>query len=319
MHVRPHIPCKRMTSLSIAAALMAFFASVGAGLDALVLPHQNTRLQRRLLAIWDRVDDVRFRDIATTMVGWYLRKESTIFGRFPSYRWIITALSLSFVVTTIALYLGRLAGIYLTVLCAGTLSAEGAPLEVLYRFGVASLNLFLGNVNHVKVYTLNLAFDAITMATTLVVLRLYLRQRLFVGRYFLILTDISACLIFFYVCSYLAFYADSTGSGVKYSVLEYHKFFSDVVSNPDCGYFHVFTSTFTFSLTVFLPTLVYLLGIYFFLNAKISLEACRWIVAHLLELSSTQQKTVIFYTGVFLGLVSAALKLSVDVATALIP
>lgn len=301
-----------LSTLGIAATIVAFFSALGAAMDSLVLPQQNKRLQDALLHWWNYVDDVRFRDIAHQMVALYVRIERKLLGKFPSWRWFLTAVCTSAIVTTLAIIGGRTIGLTLTLACNDVIDSFGGMWGTITQMWWASIGYFKYNLDHPRIYAINIAFDALTLAATLAFLRLYLRQRLFISRYILILTDILACLVFFYLCSFLAFYSDSTTSGIRYGLFDYYKQFLDVAKDPQCAHFHLYTSTFVFSSTVFLPTFTYLFAIFMLMTAKGSLEISRYAARHLLELSATQQKTVFFYSGVFIGIVGSVLKLAYD-------
>jgi hypothetical protein len=143
---------------------------------------------------------------------------------------------------------------------------------------------------------------------------MYVNQSRVIQRYAIILFDIIACVIFFYTCSFLAFYADSTTSGIKVPYQKFYEHLGALFTEDSCTNYHVFTSTLVFSASVFLPTASYLLGILFFLTAKTTLEGCRWVVSHVLELSVSTEKTVFFYTGTLLGVVAAIGKTIVEVS-----
>jgi len=316
-NVRPQYSSIAMEGLAIATALLAFFAAVGAAVDNLVMPHQNSKLQDRLVVWWNYVDDVKFRDVAHTMVEFYLRLERRLFGAFPSWRWLLTALLASAVLTTFAVLLGRTLGLYLTFLCNGNLQYSGGPIEAFFTLMTPAWTYFRYNVDHFVLYALNITFDAVTLATTLFFLRVYVRRRGLLPRYILVAADIAACLLFLYTCMFVAFYADITSSGIKHTYWTFYEHLLEPLARPDCSYFHTFTSTVIFSSTVLLPTLTYLGAIFFFLNAKVSLEASRWVVAHILELGATQKKTVFFYTGVYIGLLAALGKLTQELIKAI--
>jgi len=306
-----------LSTLGLAAAILGFFSALGAALDNLVLPHQNKKLQNVLLRWWDFVDDLRFRDIGHRMVDLYVAKERLLFGNFPSSRWFLTAIILSTVVTGIAIIGGRTIGLAFTLLCTGSTDAHGGVLGTLRTSLSASLGYF-HNVDKLRVFSLNIGFDALTLCTTLGFLRLYLGRRRFLFRYSLVLSDIAACIAFFYVCSFLAFYSDGTTSGVRYGLVEYYKHFLWLWKEPQCTHFHIYTSTIVFSSTVFLPTFTYLSAILMVMTAKGSMESARYAARHLLELSATQQKSVFFYSGVFLGIIGSGMKLTYDVLTMLL-
>lgn len=281
------------------------------------MPHQNVRLQNHLLRYWNYVDDVRFRDIAQVMVESYLRLEQKLFGKFPSYRWLGTALVVSTIVTTVVLILGRTFGVYLTALCGGSITRYGNLLESFFVMLAAGVSYFRYNIDHGTIYALNITFDAITMTLTLMFLRVYVSHRRFLPKYFLVLADIATCIVLLYTCMYFAFYADRTTSGVKHTFWTFYEHILLPIRSPECGHFHIFTSTILFSSTVLVPTLTYLTAILLFMTAKASLEISRWIVAHVLELGATQKKTVFFYTGVYIGLLSSGVTLIIEIGKAI--
>lgn len=185
--------------------------------------------------------------------------------------------------------------------------------ETLKQLFSASLTYFRYNVHRTTVYGLNVAFDVLTLMVTVNLLVIYVNQRRVVRRLGIILLDIVACVIFFYSCSFLAFYADETTNGIKVPYYEFYKHVGSLFTGHDCTNYHVFTSTLLFSASVFLPTVSYLIGILFFLTAKTTLEGCRWVVRHVLELSISTDRTVFFYTGTLLGLIAATGKAFVEI------
>lgn len=301
-----------ISDIGIIVALAAFFSGLGAALDKLVLPHQNERLQLFLIHWWNYVDEVKFRDIAHEMVNLYIITERKVFGPFPSVRWLITACTVSFVVTTCAIVGGRALGLYLTISCGGGLEYFGGSIETLRIALSASMGFYESNVDKIRIYLLNISFDALTLAVTLIFLRTYVALRRFVARYILVLCDIAACIIFFYVCVYLAFYLDTTTSGVSYDILSFYKIFTDL-GQFSCTHLHIFTSTLVFSSSIFLPTFTYLSLILFMMTSKLSLESAKFVTKQILELGATQQKTVFFYTGVLIGIITSLTKMLYEI------
>lgn len=307
-----------LSDIGIAVALATFFSGLGAALDHLVLPHQNERLKSVLVHWWNYVDDLQFRDIAHEMVQFYIRVEQKAFGHFPSTRWLITACTISFFVTTCAILGGRALGLYLTMSCGGNMDQYGGVLGTIQAATSAALGYFESNVNKVRIYALNIAFDALTLVATLLFLRAYLVLRPFVARYVLVLCDIGACVVFFYICVYLAFYSDVTTSGEDYGLFDFYKLFTSL--GPfSCTHFHIFTSTLVFSSTIFFPTFTYLTLILFMMTAKVSLESAKLITRQVLELGATQQKTVFFYTGILIGIVASLTKMLFEIGKLLVP
>jgi len=305
-----------LSDIGIAIALVTFLSGLGAAVDHLVLPHQNERLRSVLIRWWDYVDSISLRDIAHEMVELYVRTERKIFGHFPSLRWLMTAVAISFIVTTGAIVGGRTIGLLLTMVCGDNLDNFGGVFGSILVAAKAAIYYFEENVDKALLYLLNITFDALTLVTTLAFLRTYLALRQFIARYILVLCDIGVALAFFYVCVFLSFYLDATASGVKYGLFDFYKIFQ----NPfECGNFHIFTSTFLFSATVFFPTFVYLSLILLTMTAKASLETAKLITKQVLELGATQQKTVFFYTGIFFGIIASLTKMIFDIGKLLIP
>lgn len=307
-----------LSDIGIAVALATFFSGLGAALDHLVLPHQNERLKSVLLHWWNYVDDIQFRDIAHEMVQFYVRAERKIFGHFPSIRWLITACAISLIVTTCAIVGGRTLGLYLTFSCGGNIDQFGSALGAIKVAATAAMSYFESNVDKARLYALNISFDALTLAATLLFLRGYLSIRRFIARYVLVLCDIGVCVVFFYVCVYLAFYLDTTTSGVSYGLLDFYKMFTSL--GPfSCTHFHIFTSTLVFSSTIFFPTFTYLTFILFMMTSKLSLEFAKIIAQQVLELGATQHKTVFFYTGILIGIIASLTKMLFDIGKLLVP
>lgn len=285
--------------LGVAALLVV----LGRGLDILVLPHQAERLQKALLRWWNRVDDLRFTNIPRTMIGGYVAIERRLFGRRLSPRWILTALAFSGVLTTLAVYGGRLLAFYLLLECQGIEQPESKLYWGLLQSWAATVRAEL-------LYPLNLGFDFVTLLTTITLLSILVRRATEIGRYAIIVADIITCCALYYTCFYLAhYYANPLASGIVVSFLDFGTHVVQTWDDLGCTWFHVYFSSVLFSSTIFFPTITYLVAILFVMLAHTSLQMSKWILRHLLELGATGQRTVFFYTATFLSILISSGKL----------
>ena len=96
-----------LNGLLIVLSLSCLFASVGFGLDKLLLPRQRTLISERLLTWWSKIETINLSDIIPEMARLFLRIERTVLGsRVLSLRWFVTTIAISATITTVSIYVG---------------------------------------------------------------------------------------------------------------------------------------------------------------------------------------------------------------------
>lgn len=295
--------------LSYAIAIAGILSGVGIAIDKLLLAHQSVKIKDALLQVWNYVDEVRFKDVAHKMVSVYILIERRLFGKRFSARWFFVAISISTALTTATIIIGRALGMYLTATCADP-NQTSLPFYTAVMMG---FGYFHENVHHISIYPLNILFDNLTIAATVALLTVFLRGKAIGYRYFIIGLDIVFCVILLNVCFYIAFQLDTTSSGNPPTLFEALPRLVSDVSVLGCGYFYVYMSTIFFVSTITIPTLLYLLMILTLMAAKTSAEIGKFALLQLTELGVVGEKSVFFYTGIFLGLLVLLLKLAREI------
>lgn len=273
-------------------------SSLGIALDKLILPHQHNIIKDYLLKIWDRVDDIHISDVPKKMVVLYLNVERKIFGKRFHIRWWLSLISISIILTTFVLIMGRSLGIFLAYSC----STEVIDEITLFRSIEIGYWYYISNINHRIIYPLNILFDTVTLFVTVQLLSKFLNST-GVIRYIIILADIFICLLLFNLCFYLAFQLDSTAGGMPPNIIDVFPRLINDKKELGCTYYHVYLSTIFFVSTILIPTLVYLLMIFIFLVAKSSVHISKFVTLQITELGVSGDKSVFFYTGIFLSIV----------------
>ena len=284
--------------LSFAIAIAGILSSIGIAIDKLLLPHQNNRINDVLVHVWNYVDDIRLTDVAYKMVSLYILIEHRSFGRRFSARWFSVAFFVSAILTTLTIIVGRALGMYLTASCADPNQTSLPFFSALQM----AFGYFYENINHTSIYPLNILFDNLTIAATVALLTVFLRTKAIRYRYLIIAVDIAFCVILLNVCFYIAFQLDTTSSGSPPALFQALPRLVSDVNVLGCGYFYVYMSTIFFVSTITIPTLIYLVMIIIFMLAKTSAEIGKFILLQVTELGVVGDKSVFFYTGIFLGL-----------------
>lgn len=302
-----------LSGLTIAVAIGTLFAAVGIGVDSLLLNRHAAAFDELALRWWMFFEQLRIADIPRIAVGVYLKGKNKILGPGFTLSFVVRAIALSAVLTTVTVPGGRMLGLKLVLECYERTGVGGGqlPLSQIWAAGWG----WVGSTNVLYLIGVNLTFDFVTILITIILLSKALER----SDYFLlsmILVDIFACLLLFQNALFIADHFDSA------SILAVEGYWSVLPSlvqgfSLGCPAFHLLTSKILFVSTILLPTLIYLLMIVALFVLREGFKLFRIIAMYLLEKSVEDKKTVFAHVGVSLGLVVAGGKAVVEIGRAL--
>ena len=294
--------------------LGGFLSGLGIGLDKLVLNKQKSLLEDKLIIFWDKVDNLEFKDIARLLAKKYLVAENRIFGKTMSLRWLITTLIVSLLLTCLMIILGKTLGIFLLDTCTSIYHGTTSNIDGMSYLKIG-WSYFLNNAEKFKAITLNYAFDFLTIAATVYLLERFILSERSHTRYFWIIIDIFICIFLLQFCIFIGLQIDGTNvlhEQIKTPFEIFGTLYKDLnisTSRFSCGSFHLYSGALAYSATILIPTIIYLSIIIVLMLAKTAHDLGKFILLQVSELGLEGEKTVFYYTGIFLSTVIIGLKI----------
>lgn len=301
-------------------AILAFFSSLGLGVDKLVTQHQKSKLSGMMLEFWVLVEALKIPDLPILAAKGYVSFHCRIAGnKILSFRYAATSLLVSVIFTSIAFAVGQFLGFYLThhyyliagidcdQACMSNIPSNRELLE-------ATWWAFSTHAQKLIMYLGNFIFDLMTIATTFLMISVVSRVKSGIARVFLILLDLAIASLIFLTALYVLYHANSLYSipGEWFSI----SYFFDLVKEkigigPGNNFFPFWViPQLAFTSTIFYPTFAFLIILLLVTLAHVFAVLIKLSGLQLFELSSEGKHTIFFYSGTFIGLVASAMTLS---------
>ncbi|MBN2395715.1 MAG: hypothetical protein JXC36_04540 [Candidatus Atribacteria bacterium] len=296
-------------------------AAIGSGLDHLLLERQRSKLYELVFGWWERIEMLKMRRLDREMAQLFLRAEHKIFGKKRyNFRWIFTALTISFMLTTLALVFGE----YMFFSIANT----SPPWNGHGKCPLIQAILYIPEHEPKYLYPINLFFDILTLTVTVYLISRLANSKSKLDRIWIYPLDITAAFMFAWLCYFVAAIMEGVAlpGGVdpielKINLASFKMFFSEYSRMGNAIYYYYFDTvkvssedlnvlaTFLFSNTTLLPTIAYIVILFLLSLSRFIFVSIRRIVLQVLERSLETNKSIFFYTGCLLGLINIIFKL----------
>ena len=199
--------------------LFGIFTGLGAAIDKLLLPRQKQYLFNALENFWFYLDALTFHKLPSKAAQAFLHAKNLIVGyNLLSLFGIARALVFSLFLTTAMFFVGQSAAIIIPQLYG----PNGVSIGFLELLGVA-WTFFKQHLNHLRIYITNFVFDFLTIFCTIFVINRILRAKHIFQQFLLVILDIAACVLLFYVCLFLLLNANTLYLGGSIPISGFHE------------------------------------------------------------------------------------------------
>ena len=309
-----------MSTIAEVLAILALFASLGAAIDALLLPAQLNNLKEKMEILWVHISDIKVVDYAYETAILAQRLFYFVFG--GKHKWGKLAV-FSFILSSLVSIITIVSGYTLDSYINETLGFTDYDLSLLDELLISfQISIYEHPIESISLVVTNYLFDFITIIVTMFLISKLKHSRR-VYHVPIIILDATIALIISGLCYTSSEYIVFGDSYHGYVYFE-NKILDVIITNIEniiriiigieyYSYWEELGSSwyFFYSVTTLLPTIIFLSVLFILILSSFSFMVCRFIICHLLALSVEKGKSIFFYTGTFIGLLAVIGKMLV--------
>jgi len=295
-----------MFDIGILLAIVTAISGAGLALDELLLPRQAKAIEVKLEKFWLNVSEYESRDIPKSMVMLFLKMEKLLFGEWFTIRWFFSIFLVSLFLTSSMTFAAR---IY-------SFMQVYADHPEQFTIALSSAVSSVKQLRYKYYIPVNILADQVTIILTIVLLKKLFLNKGTLLKYFAIVMDILICIIIFNVVLFFSLdFNNDAGQDLTtnvFLIIPTVIHYTSLMPEDSFLFAHVFLPSIMVSTTIVLPTLIYLLMILTALLLKSSASIGRATLMHLSALGVEGDKTIFFYSGIFISLILIILKLCLE-------
>lgn len=244
------------------------------------------------------------KDVPRAGLKLFLRIKNLLIGEKFNVASVLRAVLISFVLTGLAMPIGRALGLYLYGVCRKFREENYSGVSLSFSDSFSSALGYYSPVQFSALMASNIFFDLITVFGTVAILLIAIKKRDAILAT-LIAFDIALCLILLHGLWFIADKFDTGGAVTQFGIFETLPTVF-IYLRSGCAGFELLLTKIFFASTILIPTLIYLIAIFVIAVLRGGFVISRWIGLHVLERSvEDERKSVIGHASAALGIIVA--------------